>query len=46
MLLDADEVFVTNAIISVRWVQKFREKNYGSAQVQKIYQTLFSSVFV
>lgn len=34
----ADEVFLTNAIQSIRWVKQFREKNYTN----KISKTLFS----
>lgn len=40
-LLAADEVFLTNSIYNLRWVQSFEEKKYSNLQVQKIYSALF-----
>lgn len=39
-LLNADEVFVTNAIIGVRWVQRFKEKDYTCSLSRKLYAKL------
>lgn len=39
-LLEADEVFVTNAIEGVRWVKSFRSKEYGHEEIKKIYGLL------
>lgn len=40
MLLQADEIFITNAIYNIRWVQRINNKVYTNDTVQKIY-TLF-----
>jgi branched-chain amino acid aminotransferase len=37
-LLNADEVFLTNAVYGLRWIQRIRNKNYGNLFAQKIYQ--------
>lgn len=37
-LLDADEVFLTNAISGIRWVKQFRDRVYGCDQIKEIYQ--------
>jgi branched-chain amino acid aminotransferase len=42
-LLDADEVFLTNSIYNMRWVQSIGDKKYSNAQTQKIYATFFST---
>lgn len=36
-LLEADELFLTNAMYGLRWVQRFRDKTYSSNVAQKIY---------
>ncbi|MGZ5248073.1 MAG: aminotransferase class IV [Flavitalea sp.] len=36
-LLDADEIFLTNAMYGLRWVQRFRDKMYSNNLSQKIY---------
>lgn len=43
-LLQADEVFVTNAIYGLRWVQQVNDANYGNALTQKIYSLLQSTI--
>lgn len=42
-LLAADEVFLTNSIYNLRWVQSFGEKKYSNIQAQKIYSAVFST---
>lgn len=42
-LMDADEVFLTNSIYSMRWVQQIGDKKYTNTETQKIYTTLFST---
>lgn len=37
-LFDADEVFLTNSVFDVRWVQHFRDKNYSCSQTYSVYQ--------
>jgi branched-chain amino acid aminotransferase len=39
-LLDADEVFLTNAIYNIRWVKQVDGAEYGNALTQKIYSLL------
>jgi branched-chain amino acid aminotransferase len=40
-LLEADEVFLTNAIIGLRWVSQFRERQFSSTLSKEIYRLLF-----
>jgi branched-chain amino acid aminotransferase len=42
-LLAADEVFLTNSIYNLRWVQNFGDKKYTNIQTQKIYKAVFST---
>lgn len=35
-LLDVDELFLTNAIQGVRWVEKFKEKKYQSHKIARL----------
>ena len=44
-LLDADEVFVTNAIIGVQPVRAFRDKIYASGITRSIHQ-LMSTIYL
>lgn len=44
-LQEADEVFLTNSIYDIRWVEKFRDKNYSSEQVFSIYQKIISPLY-
>ena len=45
LLMEADEVFLTNAIQGIRWVQKFRDKTYSNVFVKKFYQKVFASFY-
>lgn len=40
-LSDADEVFLTNSVYNIRWVQSIGDKKYGNTQAQKIYAAVF-----
>jgi branched-chain amino acid aminotransferase len=42
-LLDADEVFLTNSIYNMRWVQSIGDKNYRNVLAQKIFAAVFST---
>jgi branched-chain amino acid aminotransferase len=42
-LLEADEVFLTNSIYNMRWVQSIGDKKYSNEQTQKIYAAFFST---
>ena len=43
-LEDADEVFLTNAIKNIRWVSRFRKKEYGNLQIKRIFNELRSKL--
>jgi len=42
-LLAADEIFLTNSIHNIRWVQTFGDRKYGNSFTQKIYASVFST---
>jgi branched-chain amino acid aminotransferase len=44
-VLQADELFLTNAIQGIRWVQQCGEKTYGYGQVMKIYRELVQTIW-
>ncbi len=44
-VLDADAVFVTNAIEGLRWVQQFGEKKYGHGVLKKLYHELAATIY-
>jgi branched-chain amino acid aminotransferase len=44
-LLDADEVFLTNSIYDMRWVEQLRHKNYTCEQSFTIYQKIVSPLY-
>jgi len=44
-LLDADEVFLTNAIKGIRWVGQFRTSGYTGAFARSIYNQLIKGLF-
>ncbi len=41
----AEEVFLTNAIIGMRWVKNFRNKEYKSAGAKDIYLSIVSDLY-
>ena len=43
--LSADELFLTNAMYGIRWVQQFRHKTYGNLQAAKIYDELLKALW-
>ncbi len=43
-LLDADEVFLTNSIYNIRWVQGIGDKKYGNSSTQKIYNSFLPTI--
>ncbi|MFN8243976.1 MAG: aminotransferase class IV [Ferruginibacter sp.] len=44
MLLDADEVLLTNSIHEIRWVKEIENRNYSNAICSKIYQALMPTI--
>lgn len=40
-LQDASEVFVTNALQGIKWVERFRGKVYGHGETRRLYNLLF-----
>ena len=44
-LLLADEVFLTNAIIGMRWVEQFKNRTYSKKICQSLYGQFFSTLY-
>jgi branched-chain amino acid aminotransferase len=44
-LLSADEVFLTNVIQGIKWVARFRDKEYTSFNTEKIYSRFIQTIF-
>lgn len=40
MLMDAEEVFFTNAIYGMKWVRQIGDRDYTNSQIQSIYSDL------
>lgn len=40
-VLDADEIFLTNAIFRMRWVKKYKMKEYTSTGSEALYKSIF-----
>ena len=43
-LLNADEVFLTNSIFNLRWVQRIGDKKYDCTDTRKIYAETLSTI--
>lgn len=43
-LLDADEVFLTNSIFNIRWIQCIGDKQYTNSFIQEIYSGILSTI--
>jgi branched-chain amino acid aminotransferase len=43
-LLAADEVFLTNSIYNIKWVQRINNSEYGNATTQKIYAAFLPTI--
>jgi branched-chain amino acid aminotransferase len=41
----ADEVFLTNSIQDIRWVKRFREKEYASTDSRLIYEKIIAPLY-
>lgn len=44
-LLQAEEVFLTNAINDIRWVKSYRNKEFASSFTHEFYQKVFSTIY-
>lgn len=45
LLLEADEVFLTNAIKDIRWIKSFKNKVYTNSFVTQFYKKTFSTIY-
>ena len=43
-LLEADEIFLSNAIYGIRWVREFEGRSYSNDQTLEIYRQLFQTI--
>ena len=43
-IMNADEVFLTNSIYDIRWVQRIGDKEYSNLITQKIYTTILPTI--
>ncbi len=44
-LLQADEVFLTNALFGIRWVGAYQDKRYGQSMAARLYQRYIRTIF-
>jgi branched-chain amino acid aminotransferase len=44
-LLNADEVFLSNAIYGIKWVRQFRESQFGQQLTGRIFDTIIRKIF-
>lgn len=45
LLLQADEVFLTNAIQVIRWVELYKDRQYNSILTRKIFDALSATIY-
>lgn len=45
-LLQADEIFLTNAVHGIRWVKQFRDRLFSRQQTLEIYRQFVQTIFV
>lgn len=45
LLLQADEVFLSNAVNDIRWVKTFKNKTYTNSFITGFYKTIFSPFY-
>ena len=45
LLQEAEEVFLTNSIIDLRWVKFYRKKTYTASFTSEFYQSVFSTIY-
>jgi branched-chain amino acid aminotransferase len=45
ILLDADELFLTNAVFGMRWVCQFKNKHFSNDQCTQIFQSFISPLY-
>ncbi|HEU0064422.1 MAG TPA: aminotransferase class IV [Flavisolibacter sp.] len=44
-LRNADELFITNSIIDIKWVRSFKEKKFNCNKVREIFKYVFSATY-
>lgn len=44
-LLEADEIFLSNSILDIQWVKKFREKEFSHEETRSLYDRFFSTLY-
>jgi branched-chain amino acid aminotransferase len=45
LLVEAEEVFLTNAINDIRWVNAFRDKSYRNSFIKEFYKKTISPIY-